>query len=213
VAGTADDANNLSIIMTARELKPSLITVARQNHASNQAVFAAAAIDMVMEPREIIANHILGLLKTPLLMDFLNRLESCDEVFCESLMQELTYCAGDAPIDSWSFRLNLKDAPAIHDWLRFDRPVTVADLCRDPRDRSLPLGCKVLMIQRDGDCELSPPADRLLRIEDQLLMGGLRSALWRQDWITKNPHVMQYVMTGSAPGGGAIWRYFSRKAA
>jgi hypothetical protein len=149
VAGTADDANNLSIIMTARELKPSLLTVARQNHASNQAVFAAAVIDMVMEPREIIANHIMGLLKTPLLMDFLKRLESCDETFCECLMQELTRCAGDAPIDCWSFRLLERvsqgaeadaDTPAYTNRIHRDDCVGVLEFCllRDLAGEPLP---------------------------------------------------------------------------
>jgi voltage-gated potassium channel len=39
VAGTDDDANNLSIIMTARTLNPELFVVARENHLDNQELF------------------------------------------------------------------------------------------------------------------------------------------------------------------------------
>ncbi len=42
IAGTDNDANNLSIIMTALELNPKLFTVVRQNLAFNAPVFAAA---------------------------------------------------------------------------------------------------------------------------------------------------------------------------
>jgi len=47
VAGTDDDVNNLSIIMTARELNPDLFVIARQNRQENQALFDAVVIGFV----------------------------------------------------------------------------------------------------------------------------------------------------------------------
>ena len=50
VAGTDDDANNLSIVMTARELNSDLFVVVRQNQHGNHNIIAAVDADMVMHP-------------------------------------------------------------------------------------------------------------------------------------------------------------------
>ena len=46
VAGTDDDANNLSIVMTARELNDKLFVIARQNREENQELFASVGAGM-----------------------------------------------------------------------------------------------------------------------------------------------------------------------
>jgi voltage-gated potassium channel len=51
IAGTDNDSNNLSILITARDLNPQLFTVGRQNFRSNDAIFRAAKIDLTMQPR------------------------------------------------------------------------------------------------------------------------------------------------------------------
>jgi Trk K+ transport system NAD-binding subunit len=71
IAGTNNEVNNLSIIMTARKVNPKLFVVVRQNRADNQIIFEAAKADIVMQASQIIANHIRVLLTTPLLVDFL----------------------------------------------------------------------------------------------------------------------------------------------
>ena len=60
IAGTDNDANNLSIVITARQLNPKLFTAARQNLQNKSDIYAAAPIDMVMQPGTIVAKHILG---------------------------------------------------------------------------------------------------------------------------------------------------------
>ena len=70
VAGADQDTNNLSIIMTAKELNPDLYTVARQNQRANDPIFQAASLDMVMDSATIFVQHILPLLTVPLLGRF-----------------------------------------------------------------------------------------------------------------------------------------------
>jgi voltage-gated potassium channel len=50
IAGSDNDVNNLSIAVTANELKPSLFVVARQNHAANSLLFDAYDADFIMVP-------------------------------------------------------------------------------------------------------------------------------------------------------------------
>jgi Trk K+ transport system NAD-binding subunit len=68
--GTHDDANNLSIVMTARGLNPALFIVVRENQRDNEELFQAVGADIVMHPSSIIAERIRVLLVTPLLEDF-----------------------------------------------------------------------------------------------------------------------------------------------
>ncbi|VAW55997.1 Potassium channel protein, partial [hydrothermal vent metagenome] len=58
ISGTDNDTNNLSIIMTAREINPSLFIVARHNKKSNEKLFAATKANIIMQPSEIIARKI-----------------------------------------------------------------------------------------------------------------------------------------------------------
>jgi len=56
VAGTDNDTNNLSIVVTAQELNPDLFTVARQNRRNNRDLFLAAGVDLIMERTDIMAG-------------------------------------------------------------------------------------------------------------------------------------------------------------
>ncbi|MCZ7598240.1 MAG: NAD-binding protein [Gammaproteobacteria bacterium] len=78
IAGTDHDANNLSIVMTAKELNPELFTVGRQNQIRNAALFEAADLDIVVNQNLLIANRIINLLTTPLTNEFLRQANKQD---------------------------------------------------------------------------------------------------------------------------------------
>lgn len=88
VAGTDDDSNNLSIIMTARELSSNLFVVARQSNQDNKHIFDAVGADIVMHPSSIIANKIRVLLGTPLLHEFMGLAMYEDEDWACNLVKK-----------------------------------------------------------------------------------------------------------------------------
>ena len=210
VAGTADDANNLSIIMTARELKPKLITVARQNNRLNSSVFKAAKIDMIMDPSLVMANHIFSLIKAPQLIAFLNEIRNQSEAWCESLVHELDELVGDTELDSWTVNINKKTAPAIYDKLAHGDDIPLSAVYAHPLDRGRALRCKVLMIRRDGKYILTPEPDFNLRIEDRLLLSGRRGSSYWMYWALENPNVLGYILNGEEDSTGYIWRRLKR---
>jgi voltage-gated potassium channel len=114
VAGTPDDANNLSIVMTAREINREIYTVARQNHQPNAALFQAARVDFIMDPSVIIAQRIMFLIKTPLLMVFLDNMARQTEDWCEALLERIHLLVDNKAVESWSFSIDEKQTPAIH---------------------------------------------------------------------------------------------------
>ncbi|HSF71524.1 MAG TPA: NAD(P)-binding protein, partial [Methylotenera sp.] len=71
VAGTDNDVNNLSIVMTAKELNPALFLVIRKNRRHNNALFKQFDADITMQPTDIIAHECLAHMISPLLAQFL----------------------------------------------------------------------------------------------------------------------------------------------
>src|SRR5690606_32636969 len=65
VAGTNSDLDNLSIVVTARELNPALFVIVRQNRYANRDLFDALNADISVVPSEVIANECLSILATP----------------------------------------------------------------------------------------------------------------------------------------------------
>ncbi len=210
IAGTADDANNLSIVMTARELNPDLIMVARQNHRLNRSVFGAAGIDMLMDPSNIISNHILALLKTPLLIEFLDHLAAEKEEWSKELIECMETMVGNNELDSWSLVLDKESAPAVYEELRTGKEVALQDLMKHPHERIKTLDCMPLLLKRNNTLTMTPAGETPLRIDDEILMCGLsRAASWML-WLVANENALRYVVSGEE-GGGYVWKHWIRQ--
>jgi Trk K+ transport system NAD-binding subunit len=209
VAGTDNDADNLSIIITARNLKPDLITVARQNLEANKPVFRAARVNMIMEPGRIIADQIFVLIRTPLAIQFIAALRQQEEFWARQLLKRISNIIDDQPMGIWTFAIDPQQAPAIHDALQAKRLVRSGFLCRDPRDREQPLPALVLLIQRGAESMLLPDEDTRLQLGDEILIGGQRHAQAFMRWITDNHNVLRYVRSGIEAPGGLVWRWLN----
>ncbi|WP_207061993.1 TrkA family potassium uptake protein [Motiliproteus sp. SC1-56] len=208
VAGTANDANNLSIVMTALELNPKLLTVVRQNLDSNAAVFAAAKPDLIMEPGRIIANNILSLIKSPLLSEFLEAMRSKDEVWAHTLVNRMSAVAGQRELDSWAFSVGEEETPALAEALNQGRCVKLNLFMKDPRSSRDQLPCFPLMLKRNGELKLLPGELTELQLGDQLLFCGLARARDRMNWTLVNSNVFSQVVGDPDARGGWLARRF-----
>ncbi|MFT5721179.1 MAG: voltage-gated potassium channel [Motiliproteus sp.] len=201
IAGTDNDANNLSIIMTALALNPKLMTVARQNASSNAAVFAAANTDLVMDPAKIIANHILSALKTPLIPAFLLQLSGQQEVWARTLLNRMSALVGNFELDSWDFGIDATDAQAVLDDLHEGATICLRDICRDPRDRGRNLATLALMLKRGKGYVLLPTPEEALQPGDRILFCGQPDAYRQMRWVLTNANVLDYAL-GKPPQAG-----------
>ncbi len=213
VAGTHNDTNNLSIIMTARELNPELFVVARQNLRENQSIMNAVQADFMMYPYRIIANKIHVLLGTPLLHEFkqLAKLKE-DNWACELISRIVALVYTELPT-VWEVELNHNTTHAICNAVMEGRQVTIGHIINDPRERTRQLPCICLLLMRNDNGILLPELDTLLRENDRLLFCGHPSAEQRMEWTLQNEHALSYVLTGEARPQGFLWRLFQRKAA
>ncbi|GGK76360.1 potassium channel family protein [Amphritea balenae] len=199
IAGTDNDADNLSIIMTARELNPKLVTVVRQNLNTNKLVYKNSKADFIMEPGRIIANRILAKLKTPLLPVFIEQMQQYDDVWAHTLLNRMSSIANTSELDSWSVQVSREKSPAIMALLDEDEQVKLNKLMKDPRCRTESLPCFPLMFRRNGDLELLPGELSLLQEGDEILFCGLAAAQDQMEWSVNNYNILYYLMTGEEP--------------
>lgn len=209
IAGTANDADNLSIVMTARELNPRLTTVVRQNLHQNALVFRNSRCDFIMEPGRIIANRILAQLKTPLLPLFLAQLQQQDDVWAHTLVNRMSSVVGDDELDSWAVEVTPAAAPAVTSLLA-ERPVTLRYLNKDPRRRDRMLPCFPLLLKSGDRLHLLPGELHALQPGDQILFCGQGWAQRQMEWSVNNYNVLHYLLTGEDPPHTLLARLLRR---
>ncbi|WP_432472422.1 potassium channel family protein [Amphritea sp. HPY] len=199
VAGTDNDADNLSIIMTARELNPNLVTVVRQNLSSNKLVYKNSKADFIMEPGRIIANRILAKIKTPLLPVFIEQMQQFDDVWAHTLLNRMSSVVKDRELDSWSFAIGKQQAPAVTTMLEEGRQIKLSKLMKHARERQQELPCFPLMLRRNGELKLLPGELTELQLGDEVLFCGLTEAHQQMDWNVNNYNILYYLLTGEDP--------------
>lgn len=211
VAGTDNDANNLSIIMTARELKHSLFMVARQNQHQNSITFKAAKLDLTMKRGTVIANKIFALTTTPLLADFLQAAWKNSNDWANQLVSRIGGISGEEVPQTWTMDLTPAASPALYAGIARGRRASIRDLCRDPRNRDECLPCIALLIKR-GDAEILLPADdEKLKRGDHILFCGRFGAGEQMEWIARNHNVFDYLYSGEERASGSVWRWLTRE--
>ncbi len=206
VAGTDDDANNLSIVMTAREINPHLFRVARQNRQDNDAIFEAARLDLVMERSEIIARKILATLTTPLLTEFLRETRFRSNDWANELVSRISAVTGDLVPEIWTITLDREQAPAVSEALTGADSIRLGLLLHDPGDRAEELPCIPLMLARGSATFVTPKPDFVLRSGDQILLCGRSGTARRIAWALSNPTTLRYLLTGEERPEGWFWR-------
>lgn len=210
IAGTDDDANNLSIIMTALDMNEHLFTVGRQNLSSNDGIFNAANIDLTMKSGMIIGRRIIDLLTNPLLTDFLRMAQTQNETWANVLVSRVVGTLTDQAPDTWTLAISEAHTPALLEAFRKGLSVTVRHLVTDPREVSQALPCVPLYLRRANQTELLLPEDEtVLHDGDQLLFCGRSHAETHMRWTSRNFHALNFICTGTDRPSGAIWRLFS----
>lgn len=211
VAGTDDDADNLSVVMTARQLRPEVFMVARLNTRANRRIFEAARLNMIMEPSGIIALRIMRLLTTPLLPQFLRLMREYDDAYVGELLEQWQESMGSDTPCIRALTVGGAQMPAVADALQRQQTVTLTDLLRDPRQRRAMLPARVLTIERGGELTLLPDPDTRLSAGDTLLLCARADALRPILWTINNVDVFRYVMTGEQRPDGWLWRWLAKR--
>lgn len=209
IAGTDNDANNLSIIMTAKELEASLFTVARQNHNRNAPLFKAADVGIVVNQNLLIANQVINLLTTPLTREFLKRANKQGAQWSNELVARISATVEQRAPLSWVLELTDAASPAFYQAVRDGHELALGRLYREPHNRKVRLPAVPLMIARAGDYLLAPEDDTILQVGDRILFCGPRTARSKMFTTVTSNEIMIYLITGRHRVVSPLWRYFA----
>jgi voltage-gated potassium channel len=205
VAGTDNDANNLSIIVTAREQNADLYLVARQNFSTNQRIFDAANVDLVMDSNRIIVWRLLPFLTTPLLHTFLRSARHYPEEWAANLVNKIEWMSQGRTPNTWTITIDEVNAPALVRKLEEGVSVTLFDLTRDPRNRENQMACMWLVLRR-GEKNTIMPEGKKIQLGDRLLIASRAGAEPVMKWLLEHDGDLHYTLTGEDRPDGWLWR-------
>ena len=173
VAASDDDANNLSILMTAKQLNKDLVTIGRVNKEANHTLFVHSACDYVMRRSQVVANEVLTNISRPLVNKFLQYSNSLSNDETEELISRICDLTNNTDPITWRLIIDKENAPALVRFINASRSLTIADVSHHdslPTTSSIPL-----LLLRGGMSHLLPSPDMPLKLEDELLLCGRRN--------------------------------------
>jgi voltage-gated potassium channel len=211
VAGTDNDINNLSIVMTAFELNPKLFVVIRKNKRHNDTLFKHFNADITMQPTEIIAHECLAHMISPLLAQFLTLARSQSNAWANKLISQLVTVVGEAVPETWAITIDRKNSPAIAELLGKGIQVSIDNVMKDPANRDAQLELVPLMLLRNNTPTLVPETSTALMAGDRILFCGMPCAKSALPISLNNVKILTYIIDGIRIPDSLIWRWFKNK--
>lgn len=225
IAGTDNDSNNLSIIMTARQLNKDVFVVGRQNHTPNEILYSkinehyhsknhvdeeekefSPIAHLVMQPSEVIARKIRAILIAPLLIDFINEALFKEQEWANITISRLSAVIGDNPPYIWTINIGKEKSPAVAQALGYGRRIELKHIVRDPVNHDKSLACVALLLKRGDELFLLPDDNTEIRAFDQLLFCGLRKVKHAMSPTLTDLTILNYVMTSKNEPQSYIWK-------
>ncbi|MGB5456243.1 MAG: NAD-binding protein [Gammaproteobacteria bacterium] len=210
IAGSDNDSNNLSIIMTARAINPDLFVVARQNIYNNYDLYTATRANLIMRPREITARKIRAVFLNPLLVDYLQLANNFDEEWANITISRLSAVVGSHKPHIWTVEITDSSSPAVAEALELGRFINLGHITQDPASRYLKLKCVPLLHVRGVEKTMMPSEDMDIKYADRLLFCGTREIKNSMDWTLRVMSSLNYVMTFKNEPESFVWRLLHR---
>jgi voltage-gated potassium channel len=212
IAGTGDDIDNLSIIMTAWELNPGLFIVARQENQQNDALFDVSEADLVARRSLIVARRVLAVATTPLLPVFLTHLLHENEEFAGKVKACLEAILNGYAPNLWTEDLLAGHADAVIAALNDGVEIRLEHISHKLRmEDPESLRCVCLLLERGASRLFLPGPKQVLLAGDRMLFAGRGSARIEMTWNLTEPSILIGFATGRTQARGAVMRWLARK--
>lgn len=226
IAGTNNDSNNLSIIMTARQLNKEVFVVGRENFERNKLLYKkvnehyhadrhkdeeglTTVAHLAMQPSEIITREIRSTLIAPLLTDFIALALQEETEWANITISRLSAVIGEHRPYIWTVSITKETAPAVAQALGFGRSIQIQHIIRDPIVHTRNLDCVPLLLKRGENLYLLPEDTIELQAFDQLLFCGLRKVKHSMSPTLFQLNRLNYVMTSKNEPQGYVWKKLS----
>ncbi len=214
IAGTGDDVDNLSIIMTALEMNPDLFVVARQENPQNDELFDASGAHLVARRSQIVARRILFVATTPLLSVFIDHLIHKDEAFASRVEKQLERALKGRSPSLWMVNLVGAWAESLRAAERERVPILLHHVTQNSRTLSAEdLPCVCLLVERGASRVFLPSPDFELKESDVLMFAGRESARREMLFGLREPTALVSLASGRFQPRGTLMRRLARKRA
>ena len=210
VAGTDNDINNLSIVMTAKELNPNLFLIVRKNNRNNGALFKKFGANITMQPTDIIAHECLAHMLTPLLAEFLTLVRNQNNQWANALISQLVDVVGETVPETFAVTINATNASAVSEYIESGMLVKLQNLMQDPANREKNLKLVPLLLVRDDVSYLVPDRDMAVLDGDCILFCGTYDAKTALPASINNTKSFNYIMNGLEVPDSIVWRWIKR---
>lgn len=208
IAGTGDDIDNLSIVMTARELKPDIFVVARQERQPNDQLFDASGADLVARRGLIVARRILAVATTPLLNAFLEYMVRQDEAFAERTAARCEDVLHGAAPSLWTVETTGELGVGLRIAKENRAEVRLGHVTHNSRSEATEhLDCVCLVLERGASRFFLPDEDQDLLEGDRLLFAGREPARREMLWTLCTPDALLAYATGRHLPSGSLGRW------
>jgi Trk K+ transport system NAD-binding subunit len=212
VAATSDDADNLSILITARALNPELFHVVLENGLSSHALFRAAEPDFLGQPSMVVAGTILSRISSGLVEPFIQQLLQLNNDTGRDALARFLRHQNDHPPEFSSGRISNRRSPALARALTAGQRITVGNLLADPSNWRERLHLEVVMIRKQKEDLLFPADDVPLEMGDRLLLAGRDGEAQRLQAVLENDQRLEYLLTGRDRQHGVFWRWLEQRS-
>lgn len=193
IAGTPDDAVNLSAIITARKLNPDIFVMVRENKMEENSVFAALRANTVFIMDKLVAVRAYNIIARPLVVRFADELHGKSDEWGQHIVGRLTEIVNKKP-QLKEISIDENEAYALAPILA-ERNVTYRDLVADVDGEGRELELVILgLLRKSGEFVMGPSFGSNFEYGDRLLIAGTNDAIDEFEEILNNINTLYFVL-------------------
>lgn len=195
VAGTNDDAINLSIIATARAMNPHIFVIARENESEERSLFSHLRADKIFILDHIAAIDVYNYIDRPVTLEFMQGVWALDKQTIQETLLRITHKVNKRP-SLIEMPVLPSHAYALHTMLS-QMPISLGQLLDNPYRDGKDLEIVILGIKRcDGTFILLPDHTTPLNQGDHLLFATTKPSLAVFQTIINHYYELYFVLNG-----------------
>ncbi len=195
IAGTNDDAINLSIVATARSLNPKIFVIVRENELEERSLFSNLRVDKIFILDQIAALDGYNYIDRPMTFKFIDEISKYNkEMFVDTLLL-ITKKVNKRPA-LIEMEIDEHHMYALSRYLT-EAAVSIGQLIRNPYHDGEDLEIVILGLERvSGEFILLPDESTLLQPNDHILFASTRPSLDRFQILVNHYYELYYVIHG-----------------
>lgn len=195
IAGTNDDAINLSIVATARAINPNIFAIVRENELEERSLFSHLRVDKIFVLDQIAALDGYNYIDRPMTLKFIDGISSFDKQKLADTLLLITKKINKRP-KLLEMTIDYKHMYALAHCLE-TCPVAIGQILNNPYRDGIDLKIVILGLQRaNGEFILLPDDNTPFEHNDHILFATTIPSLKKFETIINHYYELYYVLHG-----------------